>query len=71
VITAPDGTVVGVHIVGPTATEMIAEATLATSWGALAAEVGAVAHAHPSLAESLRETMLLAAGAPFHAHAPR
>jgi dihydrolipoamide dehydrogenase len=62
VITGPDGTMLGVHIVGPAATELIGEAALATAWGALAAEVGAVAHAHPTLYEVIGETALAAAG---------
>jgi dihydrolipoamide dehydrogenase len=62
VITGPDGTMLGVHIVGPAATELIGEAALATGWGALAAEVGAVAHAHPTLYEVIGETALAAAG---------
>lgn len=65
-LTAADGTVVGAHVVGPSATELIGELGLATSWEAQAAEVGAVVHAHPSLAEALREAALAAAGTPFH-----
>jgi dihydrolipoamide dehydrogenase len=67
-VTGPDGTLLGGHLAGPSASELIAEIGLATSWEALAAEVGAVAHAHPSLAEGVREAALLAAGTPFHAH---
>jgi dihydrolipoamide dehydrogenase len=62
------GPVVGVHIVGPHATDLIAEATLATQWGALPAELAAVTHAHPSLYEALGEAFQVAAGVPFHAH---
>lgn len=65
-LTASDGTVVGAHVVGPSATELIGELGLATSWEALASEVGAVVHAHPSLAEAVRETAFAAAGTPFH-----
>jgi dihydrolipoamide dehydrogenase len=62
----PTGELLGVHLVGPAATELIAEASLATAWGATASEVGAVTHAHPSLAESLHEAALAAIGLPFH-----
>jgi dihydrolipoamide dehydrogenase len=67
-VCAPNGMLVGAHVVGPSATELIAELGLATSWEALAVEVGHVVHAHPSIAESVRETALVAAGTPFHAH---
>jgi dihydrolipoamide dehydrogenase len=69
-VTRADGELVGVHIVGPMATELIAEATLATTWGALVEEAAAVVHAHPTVSESFREAALSAAGLPFHAHAP-
>jgi dihydrolipoamide dehydrogenase len=65
-VTDAAGTVLGVHIVGPGATELISEATLATSWGALAGEIGDVIHAHPTVAEGMREAALRAAGMPFH-----
>jgi dihydrolipoamide dehydrogenase len=65
-VTDEAGTVLGVHIVGPGATELISEAALATSWGALAGEIGEVIHAHPTLAEGMREAALRAAGMPFH-----
>ncbi len=64
----PDGAVLGVHIVGPHATDLIAEATLATSWEALPKELAAITHAHPSLYEALGEAFLAAAGTPFHGH---
>jgi len=60
------GEVLGVHIVGPHATDMIAEATLATQWGALPEEVAAITHAHPTLYEALGEAFQAAAGLPFH-----
>ena len=64
----PDGEVLGVHIVGPHATDLIAEAQLITSWGALPAEVGALVHPHPTLAEAMGEAHMAAAGVPFHTH---
>jgi dihydrolipoamide dehydrogenase len=63
-----EGTVVGGHVVGPSATELIAELSLATTWGALASELGDIIHAHPTVSESLREAALGAAGLPFHLH---
>jgi dihydrolipoamide dehydrogenase len=62
------GETLGVHIVGPHATDLIAEATLATSWGALPSEMAAITHAHPTLYEAIGEAFLAAAGTPFHGH---
>ncbi len=62
------GEVLGVHVVGPHATDLIAEGALATSWGALPEELGAISHAHPTLYEALGEAWMSAAGLPFHAH---
>lgn len=67
-VSLTDGTLVGGHVVGPSATELVAELGLATTWGALVEELGDVVHAHPSLSESVREAALAAAGLPFHAH---
>jgi dihydrolipoamide dehydrogenase len=66
--TGEDGPVVGVHVVGPHATDLIAEATLATEWGALPKELAAITHAHPTLYEAMGEAFMAAAGVPFHGH---
>jgi dihydrolipoamide dehydrogenase len=66
--TGHDGPVVGVHVVGPHATDLIAEATLATEWGALPDELAAITHAHPTLYEAMGEAFMAAAGVPFHGH---
>ncbi|MBW3619050.1 MAG: FAD-dependent oxidoreductase, partial [Actinobacteria bacterium] len=66
--TGEDGPVVGVHVVGPHATDLIAEATLATEWGALPEELAAITHAHPTLYEAMGEAFMAAAGVPFHGH---
>lgn len=60
------GALLGVHLVGPHATELIGEATLATSWEAVPAELAAITHAHPTEYEALGEAFLAAAGLPFH-----
>ena len=62
------GPVLGVHIVGPQATELIAEAVLATAWEAVPEELAAITHAHPSLYEAMGEAFQAAAGLPFHGH---
>ncbi|WP_028544169.1 dihydrolipoyl dehydrogenase [Paenibacillus taiwanensis] len=51
---------VGVHIVGPHATELIGEASLAQLLDASPWELGQVIHAHPSLSEIMSEAMLAA-----------
>jgi dihydrolipoamide dehydrogenase len=61
-----DQRIVGVHIVGPQASELIAEATLAMRLEATAEDVVATIHAHPTLAETLREAALSAVGRPIH-----
>lgn len=62
------GETLGVHIVGPHATDLIGEAALATDWGALPSEVAAITHAHPTLYEAIGEAFLAASGVPFHGH---
>ncbi|OLC22245.1 MAG: dihydrolipoyl dehydrogenase [Chloroflexi bacterium 13_1_40CM_68_21] len=61
-----DRRIVGVHIVGPQASELVAEATLAMRLEATAEDVVATIHAHPTLAETLRESALSAVGRPIH-----
>ena len=60
-----DTRVVGVHIAGPQASELIAEATLAIRLEATAEDLIATIHAHPTLAESLRGAALSATGRPI------
>jgi dihydrolipoamide dehydrogenase len=61
-----DHRIVGVHIAGPQASELIAEATLAMRLEATIEDVIATIHAHPTLAETFREAALVAAGRPIH-----
>jgi len=60
------GQILGVHIVGPRATELIAEATLATKLEASPQEIVATMHAHPTLSEALREAALDVTGETIH-----
>jgi dihydrolipoamide dehydrogenase len=60
------GPVLGVHMVGPHVTELVAEAMLITSWEAIPAEVAAMFHPHPTLSEGLGEAHLALAGKPLH-----
>jgi dihydrolipoamide dehydrogenase len=61
-----DMRIVGVHIAGPQASEVIAEASLAMRLEATVEDVVATIHAHPTLAETFREAALVAAGKPIH-----
>ena len=61
-----DGPVLGVHMIGPHVTDLIAEAMLITSWEASPSDVAAHIHPHPSLSEGLGEAMLALAGKALH-----
>ena len=50
--------VLGVHIVGPRASDMIAEAVVAMEFGASSEDIALSFHAHPTLAEVMREAAL-------------
>ena len=52
--------VLGVHIVGPVAGELIAEAVLAMEFSASAEDIQRTMHAHPTLSEALHEASLAA-----------
>jgi len=60
------GQIVGVGIVGPHASELIAEATLAIEMGATIEDLAATIHPHPTLSESLMEAAETAAGTGVH-----
>ena len=63
---AGDGPVLGVHMIGPHVTDLIAEAMLITSWEASPSDVAAHIHPHPTLSEGLGESMLALAGKALH-----
>jgi dihydrolipoamide dehydrogenase len=60
--------VVGVHIVGSRAGELVAEAQLIYNWEALPSEVASLIHMHPTQGEAIGEAHLALAGKPLHAH---
>jgi dihydrolipoamide dehydrogenase len=66
VVAEVDGPVLGVHMIGPHVTDLIAEAMLITNWEAVPAEVAALIHPHPSLSEAIGEAHLALAGKPLH-----
>lgn len=50
--------ILGVHIIGPFASELIAEAVVAMEFGATAEDIARIVHAHPSLSEAMHEAAL-------------
>ena len=58
--------VLGVHIIGPEAGTLIAEAVLAMEFGASAEDIARTCHAHPTLEEVVKEAALAVDGRPIH-----
>jgi dihydrolipoamide dehydrogenase len=50
--------ILGVHIIGPMASELIAEAVVAMEFGASSEDIALICHAHPSLSEAMKEAAL-------------
>ncbi|HUU72478.1 MAG TPA: dihydrolipoyl dehydrogenase [Burkholderiales bacterium] len=50
--------ILGVHILGPFASELISEAVVAMEFGATAEDIARIVHAHPSLSEAIHEAAL-------------
>ena len=60
------GRLLGAHIIGPRATDLIAEATLAVQNGLTIEQLDLTIHAHPTLPEALMEAALAAQGRAIH-----
>ena len=58
--------VLGVHILGPRAGDLIAEAAAAMAFGASSEDLARCSHAHPTLAEALKEAALAVDGRAIH-----
>lgn len=56
----------GIHILGPRAGDLIAEAAAAIEFGASSEDLGRLCHAHPTLAEALKEAALAARDRTIH-----
>ena len=52
--------ILGVHIIGPRAADLIAEAVVAMEFRASAEDIGRISHAHPTFAEALKDAALAA-----------
>jgi dihydrolipoamide dehydrogenase len=66
VVAQRDGPLLGVHIAGPWATELLAEGYLAVNWEATGADLGALIHPHPTLSEVFGESALALTGRSLH-----
>jgi dihydrolipoamide dehydrogenase len=58
--------ILGIHIIGPGAGEMIAEGTLAIEYGASSEDIGRTSHAHPTLSEAFKEAAMATYGKAIH-----
>lgn len=58
--------ILGIHIIGPNAGEMIAEGTLALEYGASSEDIARTTHAHPTLAEAFKEAAMATHGKAIH-----
>ena len=59
--------ILGCHIIGPSAGEMIHEICVAMEFGAAAEDVARTCHAHPTFSEAVREAALACGDGPIHA----
>jgi dihydrolipoamide dehydrogenase len=50
--------ILGVHIIGPYASELIAEAVVAMEFRSSSEDIGMICHAHPSLSEAMKDAAL-------------
>jgi dihydrolipoamide dehydrogenase len=66
IVGEPHGEILGAHIIGPEATEMIAELGLAITLEATHEDLEATIHAHPTLSEAVHEAIGVAYGHAIH-----
>ena len=65
-VDAESNKILGVHIIGPNAGEMLASGVLAMEYGASAQDVARTCHAHPTLSEAFKEACMAAYDKPIH-----
>ncbi|MEN8198180.1 MAG: FAD-dependent oxidoreductase, partial [Pseudomonadota bacterium] len=58
--------ILGVHIIGPRAADMIAECVLAMEFGASSEDIARTIHSHPAMGEAVKEAALAVAGRAIH-----
>jgi dihydrolipoamide dehydrogenase len=66
VVDADSGLLLGLHVVGANAGDLISEAALAIEMGAAAGDLGMTVHPHPTLSEALMEAAKAAQGEAIH-----
>ena len=69
IATAGGGPVLGIHLVGARAGDLIAEGQLIYNWEAMPYDVAQLIHPHPTQSEAIGEAHLALAGKPLHVHA--
>ncbi len=68
---AEDDTLLGVHVIGPWASELIAEAVLAMEFGGSSEDLARIVHAHPTLSEAVHEAAMSVERRAIHLFARR
>jgi dihydrolipoamide dehydrogenase len=58
--------IMGIHIIGPRAGDLLAEATVAMEYAASSEDLARAFHAHPTLSEALKEAALAVDGRAIH-----
>jgi dihydrolipoamide dehydrogenase len=66
VVDAATGKVIGGHVIGPRATDLIQEVVLAVQLGVSAEDLGELVHGHPTLSEAIKEAAEDALGVAIH-----
>jgi len=65
-IKGEDGKLLGLHIIGNNASEIIQEGTLSMRWNLTAENIAETIHPHPTFSEIIRESALMLEGFPIH-----
>ena len=58
--------ILGVHIMGPNAGEIIHEAVIALQYGASSEDIARTCHGHPTLSEAVKEAAMATFDKPIH-----
>jgi dihydrolipoamide dehydrogenase len=66
VVDSEYGEILGVHLIGPEVTELLAELSMVQALEGTVDELALLTHAHPTLSETLKEAALAALGNPIH-----
>ncbi|MDD8027675.1 MAG: dihydrolipoyl dehydrogenase [Acidobacteriota bacterium] len=67
IVAGPDDRILGAHILGPCASDLVAELVLAMTRGLTVSDVAGTIHIHPTLSEAVMEAALKTGGAAIHA----